>query len=1065
MNAKRTWLAVILLSASVLFAQTEKATLRGMVADPSGAVVPNATVVLTEMATNVEARRVTTDSNGNYEMPDLKPTTYRVRIDQAGFRSYVAAGVLLDPSQPRRLDITLQMGATSESITVEAGASLIQTESGSLSGQIDTTKRWNDAPVVDVYPSPLGLLVTTPGIQGNGWNIVMSGITDRQKQTWALDGVANDTTGDQNDNPNFFRTVEVTPVNGGADSARAASFNMVSKQGANEFHGAAYYKHENSALNARSFFDFNRKKTPMILHEMEGEAGGRIIRNRTFFYVGWMYQKIPLGTYLNASMPTDLMRSGDFTQTNKTIKDPTTGLPFPNNAVPQNRFSPVSVALLNLYYPKQNIGGATTFSNNYGWTHAYNQELYKGNWPFVRIDHKLTNNDNLYVRWMVRKTPYIWAAAAGELYNNTQYRDHRGTVVSETHVFSSNLINTFTFGHTTDFLQQGEPEKTVTPLFGDDVVKSIGLLGTNQQGAHTMAFPSMAVSGLTTLTLRNAGGNTNNVTTNDGINTFEDTATWAKGKHVFKFGAEVRHFWRYSGAVSQDVYGNFNFNGTFTNHAFADFLLGIPYTSTRVNALVDRRSHQNQLGFFANDTFKVGKKLTIDYGVRWDYYASPLYDDGLMFNWDQATANILVAPGTLSKVSPFYPRSLINVVEGNVAPSPTLRNFRPRLSAAYRITDKMVLRGGYGEFTSTYGYFFGLLSGGPFQVSESYNNTVTNGVPAFTFPNPFPGSTASAAAPGQSATAVPMNMTNGVLRQYNVTLERQVGNLGLRASFIGTRGGGMLYSLNIDKPQASTIPFTVSRRPWPQFTGTTVYRTDGVWHYDSLQLEVQKRAGPLTFNSSFTWANNISNYSNTQDPYNVTNKWTRDGSDRRLYFVTSATWEVPMGKGRRFFSTAPAVVNGVLGGWTSQAIVTLASPLYFSPAFSGSDPSNTNTSGGLPDCTGDPYSTPQTLNQWFNPKAISIPASGHYGNCGVNSLKGYPIKVAHLSLAKTFHITERLKTTFTAQVSDLANHPHFNNPNNNISNANPGMFTSAVANYNPEKQGYRQIDLKLRIEF
>src|ERR1041384_2682182 len=327
------------LAATALLAQTEKATVRGTVTDSTGSVVPDAVITATDIATNID-RKTTSDTNGNYEIPNLQPGTYRVKADKVGFRSFVAASVLVDAGQVRRVDVPLQVGSTAETITVEAGAALIQTDSGTIGGDLDTRKKYPDTPLVDIYPSPLALLTTTAGIQGNGWNVVMGGISDRNKQTWAMDGVANDTTGDQNDNPNFFEVVQVTTVDGGAGNARAAAFNMVSRHGTNSFHGGVYYKHENSALNARDFF--SPSKTPYIFHEWEAELSGPIIKNRTFFFAGWMHQSIPLGSFRTASVPTDLMRQGIFTQLGA-IKDPTTGLPFPGNIIPKDRLSNVSL--------------------------------------------------------------------------------------------------------------------------------------------------------------------------------------------------------------------------------------------------------------------------------------------------------------------------------------------------------------------------------------------------------------------------------------------------------------------------------------------------------------------------------------------------------------------------------------------------------------------------------------------------------------------------------------------------------------------------------------------------
>jgi hypothetical protein len=314
-----------------------------------------------------------------------------------------------------------------------------------------------------------------------------------------------------------------------------------------------------------------------------------------------------------------------------------------------------------------------------------------------------------------------------------------------------------------------------------------------------------------------------------------------------------------------------------------------------------------------------------------------------------------------------------------------------------------------------------------------------------------------------------MKTDEGVLRQYNVTLERQIGSLGLRTSFLGMNGSGMNYSLNVNKPQASSIPFTIARRPYPQFNSVTEYRNDGSWHREALQFEVQKRAGAVTFNSSFTWSSNMENYYLTQDPYHVTNNWERDGTERKLDFVTSGTWALPVGKSRRYLTNAPALVNGILGGWDAQAILTFASGQYTSPQFTGPDPANAS-SGNVtqyPDCIGNPTSGTRSISQWWSPGAFAAPAAtlGRYGNCGMNTLETFPLHVVHISLLKGFSLTERIKATFIAQISNLTNTPHFQNVNTNITQANFGAFTSVFPYYQPERQGYRQMDLKFRVSW
>ncbi len=1064
----RNYIKVLLLvafGASTLLSQTDRATLRGTVTDPSGSVVPNAQVVIEEVGTNME-RRLTTDENGNYEAPALKPGHYRIKVETAGFHGFQAEDVLLDAGLTRRFDVALQVGATSESVTVTGGAQLIQTENGSISGELDKTK-FIDRPLVDVYPSPLALMTTMPGIQGNGWNLVMSGVTDRNKQTWAMDGVANDTSGDQLDNPAFFETVQVNEVSSGSDMARATSFNMISKRGSNDWHVSAYYKHENSGLNATETFAraAGIRKPPYILHEADADITGPIIKNRTWFYVAWIHQVIPLGSYTQRNTPTLQERNGDFSQFTTVIKDPFNNLvPFPNQQIPTNRFSSVSQKVMDLYYPKPNLGGANTFTNNYGWYFPYNSDLYKGDWPFFRVDQKISEKNTLYVRWMRRKTPYIRPGSGFEWATYTQARDHRQTVVSDTHVFSPTVVNIFTFGHQTDYFIQGETEKSVTPLFGDDIVKAIGLQGVNPNSYHAMGFPQMTVQNLSTL--YNNDGYDKNIMNNDGTNTFTDSLTWSKEKHVLKVGGEYRNYWFFNGSLGNGVFGSFNFNGSVAGNGFAEFLLGVPYTATRLNPIPNRTSHDKQYGAFINDTFKVTPKLTLDYGIRWDYYGISTYDDGLMYNFDLASGKVVVSQDVLSKVNALYPKN-IPITAGQVVPNVPWHNIHPRFSAAYRLTNKTVLRGGYGEYTDSWSYTQRRPGASPFQLSETYNNVISSTGPLFSFPNPYPTSLSSASVPGQSVTVLPLDTKIGTIRQINFTIEREIHNLGVRLSYIGMRNTGLAYgTYNMNKPQPSTTTFTQSMRPYPLFTGVNVYGNDGKVRYNSLQVEVQKRMGSFTFNSNFTWSKNMYNWADQENPYAITDKWARDGSNRDRYWVTSFTWALPVGKQQKFLASAPGIVDAALGGWTMQFISTMASSTYLSPAYGGSDPSGTQTVGGLPDAILSPYSGfNRTINQWFNPAAFAAPQKGHFGNASPNSLEGFGINVQHLSLAKSFRITERLRTALTGSFSNLLNRPHFQNINNNITNSNPGMFTSTRPNFEPEKTSYRQVDLKLRIQF
>src|SRR5213594_1573310 len=392
----RMGLAAFVVAGGTLPAQSDKSTIRGTVTDPSKAVVPGVEITLTEVETNVAVRTVLSDANGNFEMPDLKPGLYRLKADLAGFKSFLADAVRLDGVQTRRIDVTLEVGTTAETVTVEAGAAVITTDTGTIGGGIDK-RQFADTPLIDVYPSPFAVLTTVPGIQGNGWDLVISG-QQRTQYSQGMDGIENDRTGEQSNNMNFFEEVQVVTVNASAESSRIAAYSMTSKRGQSQFHGTVYYKHFNSGLNSRLFFD--TRKTPFIQHEWQAEAGGPIWKDKTFFYASWMQQRIPLGFFKLASVPTLKMRQGDFTQFARTIIDPQTGQPFPGNVIPASRINTVSAKAQELYYPTPNLGTGDTLTNNYGWTHPFHYDFYQGDWPFVRLDHNISAKNSIYARWI-----------------------------------------------------------------------------------------------------------------------------------------------------------------------------------------------------------------------------------------------------------------------------------------------------------------------------------------------------------------------------------------------------------------------------------------------------------------------------------------------------------------------------------------------------------------------------------------------------------------------------------------------------------------------------------------
>jgi hypothetical protein len=322
---------------------------------------------------------------------------------------------------------------------------------------------------------------------------------------------------------------------------------LISKHGSDGIHGLVYYKRGSSAFNAKSYFD--TQKSAYKLSEVQGELGGALIPRWTYFYAGAMYQKTPFSETLYADVPTAQMRSLDFSQFMNpqtapngkvvVIRDPRTGVPFPNNVIPSSRLALVSSKYLTNYFPAPNAGAATAFTQNYSWNHPYGSDTYVGNWPFGRIDQRISANTQVYFRWMQNQTASIPSGSIGEQLSATQTARYRGYIFSGVTAISSSLANQISVGSTTVRVKQGESESKFNPLHGDSVVSALGIQGVNPNNYQVMGFPSVSISGLTGLAMPFGGGHDKDIAANDQIKTFQDSLTWSHGRHSVNFGGAV----------------------------------------------------------------------------------------------------------------------------------------------------------------------------------------------------------------------------------------------------------------------------------------------------------------------------------------------------------------------------------------------------------------------------------------------------------------------------------------------------------------------------------------------
>jgi len=1049
--------AVAVAGVGSLAAQLTVSTIRGTAKDPTGAVVAGAEITIVNLGTNLQ-RVVVTNENGDFEVPDLQRGTYRLTTSHAGFKNWVADNIILEANQIRRIDVALELGTVGAEVTVRADAAVISTESAKIQSSF-TNQRFDDAPLVGDGRNPQMVLTTLPLVQQTGgvYGIQVAGQPAGQVQE-GIDGHTGDGTSLSGINIHDYQEVVMVQSNNSAEYSRVGYFNFITKSGTNQFHGRAHYWHQNSALSARNFFDATKPKN--LFHTMHTDVSGPARKDKTFFYLSWSAQRFPSSSFNRRDVPTDAMRRGDFSQLARldrpiTIRDPLSGNPFPANIIPTNRINATSQRIQERYIPAANLLGPDALANNYGFLFPYPSDAWHVDYNVERVDHKLSDKNTIYGRWISARLRYLLASTYPGLVA-TQIRRTNHFLIEDTHIFSPRLVQSFRFALYKAKFTWGEELDGFQPIMGDQIVRELGIQGVNPQGLSAMGFPRVNITGYREIRV-NPGG----VAQDDKTWGLADTVTWSTGRHVLKMGAEFKPMSNFSSQVPEGTYGIFTFNGSFTGYGQSDFLLGTPFSSERLDPRTNRTLLDSELGIFVQDTFKVSSKLTLEMGLRWDRFGSATYDDGLVYNWDPVTGNVIVPEVALKSISPLYPTNQIKVTVGRAHQSPSLRNFAPRLGVAYRpLGANFVVRGAYGLYTATNGRYARAQGVGPYQLSETFFNSFQGGQPLFAFPNPFPAGSGSIAS--QSISGFPTGTENGRIHQFNFTLERQLHNIGFRLSYQGSRSRGLNNSLNINKPQLSLTAFNQSRRPYPQFVNATYVRTNGAANFNALTLQAQRKFGHLTFDTHWTWASNYNSMLNLENPY-APLFWNRDASTSRHRVVFHSIWELPVGRNRRYLASAPRSVNFVLGGWQLYWVAYMETGQYFSPSFSGADPSNTNTSGGLPDriANGNLPASERTLNRWFDASSFTRPPTGRFGNSGVNILEGPGLHEHNLTISKRFVITERFHFTFVAAMQNVLNHPNFNNPAANISTPGSVGVISSIEGYAPG----RQIMLRGRLDF
>ena len=1058
--------ALTIFSAGAILGQTHRASVRGTVYDPARAVVPGATVTLTEAETG-EARTTTTGEDGEYVLSSLRPGNYRVSVSAANFTTWSNTFTLL-VNQELRVDADLGVATlvTGTSVLLPVPENL-KKDSASL-GTVIENHKIQGLPLDGRNFFELALLVpgAAPAAQGSAGSVrgdfafSVNGARE-DSNNFLLDGVYNvdpklNTFGVRPpvDAIREFENLTST-YDASFGRSAGAQINVVLKSGTNDFHGSLFEFHRNGALDARNLFASASEPAPKYIRNQFGfSLGGPIKKEKTFFFTDYEGTRSREGITRVTNVPTLLERNGNFSQSRDAFGNqvllrnpflpPALGLPcnaanqtgcFAGNIIPDFFQNAVGRRIAALY-PLPNR--AVAFEN---FVSSPTQRDRNDQFD-VRVDHILNTRSTWAFRYSFGDRALFepFAGSGFSLvpgFGNDVSRRSQNAMISETHVFSPALVNDlrFAFNRVASAVRQENQ--------GVSINRAVGMpeLSSNPRD---FGLSFITITGFSPL------GHEGNNPQNSVTNTYQilDTATYARGHHLWKFGGDFR-------LVQQNAFrdvqsrGLLQFSpfGQITGNGLGDLLLGFPMLTG--GARVDNAQHlrSNSYNFFVNDSFRVLPNLTLIAGLRYEFNTPPVDAFDRANIYDPVTRTLVpVGPGGI-------PRGGFHADKNN---------FAPRVGLAWTLGEdgNTVLRAGYGVYYDQSALAPGeaLYFNAPyfdfnlFFSLPGFPVTVDNPFPSF-FPFPLP----------DSALAIQRDLRTAYMQQWSVSVQQQLGRSRvLEVAYVGSKGTKLLSARDINQPPPSALPpgLPFVPRPNPFFDDITQIESRANSRYDSLQIRFQQRLNMgLAVLGSYTWSESNVDASNffsstgdpnfPQDSNNLRPERGRSNFDVRHRLSLSYVYDLPFGKGKRYLSD-DGWVSTLLSGWQTFGIATLQSGRPFTVALLPEiDNSGTGRSvlgfgaNDRPNLSGDPNLSGRSANQWFNTAAFSFPARGTFGNAGRNILEGPGYQNFNASLVKNTALSERLNLQLRAEAFNLFNHPNLNLPDNFLGSPTFGRITSA----------------------
>ncbi len=1074
--------AVVLALSGTALAQAVRGTLLGNVTDTQGAPVPGVTVTATETQTNV-ARTVVTNQSGHYVFANMKDGLYRVETELTGFKKFSRDGVEVKVNSTVRVDVILEVGAMTETVEVVQETPVLQTD------RADTGRTIEGRQVAELplgyNRSFQGMWVTVPGTvtmtrpHSQFFNPQDSQETKFNGQSRLSNNVQIDGLDDNHKtglltvlipSAESIDSVNVSTSNFDAEFGKAGGSvtTVVLKSGTNQFKGSVFAFGNTESTQARQYYSSASAAKPKTKYQQFGATfGGPIIKDKLFFFTDYQRTVDNLGnTYRNVVPPAE-WRNGNFSSASTTIYDPATGnadgtgrTPFPGNIIPPSRISPVAQSILALL-PLPNLPGVAFGQNNYEFSSTREKTTNAVN---AKLNYNPTTKDQLSLRFSYQRPEIFDPGTFGE-YGGPANGGFAGSGSQNT--YSGALTWTRTLSQSLIM----EWRAGLSKYHNQALSQGTGLTTANDVGIPGANYDDFS-SGMSQITINQ--GYTNpllgfsaSLPWDRGETTVNVVGMLTKltGNHTIKVGMEVGHNKDFLLQIQDagGVRGQFSFNGSQTAiptdskainglaNSFASFLLDVPGQIQRDIKVIDQPGTKHWRVFaFVQDKWQVTQKLTVDLGLRWEYYTPfvGIEDKGGLSNYDPSNNTVRIAG--------------YGSIPQDVGVESNFKNFAPRLGFAYRFDEKTVLRGGFGTTIvpfpdNRYAYNFPVKQTNQFNAPNSFAaaGKMANGFgPPDFFPIPDSGIVDASIPQLRNAQLfyVQPDLKEAKLHSWNVAFQRHLPwNLVGEVAYVGNVGRGIILpDWNINA--GMTLGADNAGRPYYQLYGRTAnvlsWLTTNT-HYNALQAKLDRRFRNgflLTTSYTLSRAINYSEETGIATPADIERSKGRPNFDRTHAFAASFIWDMP------FFREDKSVLGWVLGGWQVSGLFTAYSgtPVNFTAdAATLRAPGNTqrpNLNGGDPEVFG--AIGPGQL--YFDTSVFSAPEQNTWGNMTRDdSINGPGFWNVDLSLVKRFRFGDKVSAELRADAFNAFNHPNFGQPNGSFGGATFGQVTGMSGSYLP----------------